>query len=313
MDTVDVVLEAPSTTSAQNAQDALCDLNASASPQKIAVDLMVDQRIPAMTPVPGMERLQLDPRKPNYLVSLNDHTSRKDWDPMVPLYRAREREAAARLEASARKVQLQRAKLEYEKQRLKSNRLKASAAYKEKMQEEQIALKTVEAAGDAEVKKLSELLNVSMTRRVIQPSWWKLFQMMDTDKTGMVPFDRFLRLLRKVLLVPEDRWPEQTLRAVFKAMDFAGDGYINSAKWGPFMRRGEGAVLRPGHGLPTWKERARRWSQKTPDGSRMLAAGRPQQVALLCLRHARKLHRCWLRPRCRRRLRTRTTSGRSAP
>ena len=149
MDTVDVVLEAPSATSAQNAQDALCDLNANASPQKIAVDLMVDQRIPAMTPVPGMERLQLDPRKPNYLVSLNDHTSRKDWDPMVPLYRAREREAAARLEASARKVQLQRAKLEYEKQRLKSNRLKASAAYKEKMQEERIALKTVEAAGDA--------------------------------------------------------------------------------------------------------------------------------------------------------------------
>ena len=87
------------------------------------------------------------------------------------------------------------------------------------MQAERIALKTVEAAGDAEVKKLSEFLNVSMTRRVIQPSWWKLCQMMDTDKTGMVPFDRFLRLLRKVLLVPEDRWPEQTLRAVFKAMD----------------------------------------------------------------------------------------------
>jgi len=49
--------------------------------------------------------------------------------------------------------------------------------------------------------------------------------------------------------------PDKLLRSVWKALDYDDTGWINSAKWGPFMKRGEGATPRPGAGMPTWKER----------------------------------------------------------
>ena len=42
----------------------------------------------------GMERLQLNPNKPDYLVSRDDHDSRKSWDPMGKLSDARGKEHA---------------------------------------------------------------------------------------------------------------------------------------------------------------------------------------------------------------------------
>jgi len=104
------------------------------------------------------------------------------------------------------------------------------------------------------VLKLSELLNrrlVTYEKDASRRSWWKFFMLMDQDKAGVVAYSRFLKLMRIQLEIPERQAPDKLLRSVWKALDYDETGWINSAKWGPFMKRGEGATPRPGQGLPT--------------------------------------------------------------
>ena len=86
------------------------------------------------------------------------------------------------------------------------SRLDASAAYKAEQEKEKLALASVVPATDAEVLKLSELLNrrlVTYEKDASRRSWWKFFMLMDSDKQGVVQYSRFLRLMRVQLEIPE--------------------------------------------------------------------------------------------------------------
>ena len=93
-------------------------------------------------------------------------------------------------------------------------------------------------------------------------------------------YSAFLKLVRSQLDIPEAQAPDKLLRCVWKALDFDDTGYINSGKWGPFMKRGEAVVPRPGQGQPTWKERlvSKRHSEKQAmdqlrDGEKLAMTG----------------------------------------
>ena len=220
------------------------------------------------------ERLQQDPRRGNYLKTKEDHGSRKEWDPMLKLEIVRRTENASILVLQANRRKLLAKKLELSKRQMVESRLDASSAYKAEQQKEKLALQSVVAASDADVLKLSELLNrrlVTYEKDASRRSWWKFFMLMDQDKAGVVAYSRFLKLMRIQLEIPERQAPDKLLRSVWKALDYDETGWINSAKWGPFMKRGEGATPRPGAGLPTWKERlvSQRHSEKQAmDGER---------------------------------------------
>ena len=152
------------------------------------------------------ERLQQDPRRGNYLKSKEDHGSRKECDPMQKLSEVRSNEHASRLVLQSNRRNLQAKKLEVTKRQMLESRLDASAAYKAEQEKEKLALASVVPATDAEVLKLSELLNrrlVTYEKDASRRSWWKFFMLMDSDKQGVVAYSRFLRLMRVQLEIPE--------------------------------------------------------------------------------------------------------------
>jgi len=177
---------------------------------------------------------------------------------MAKLDIVRSTEYASRLVLQSNRRKLQAKKLALTKRQMVEGRLDASLAYKAEQQKEKLALQSVVAASDAEVLKLSELLNrrlVTYEKDASRRSWWKFFMLMDQDKAGVVAYSKFQNLMRIQLEIPERQAPDKLLRSVWKALDYDETGWINSAKWGPFMKRGEGAAPRPGAGMPTWKER----------------------------------------------------------
>jgi len=202
---------------------------------------------------------------------------------MLKLEIVRGTENASRLVVQSHRRTLQAKKLELSKRQMVEARLDGASAYKAEQQKEKLALQSVVAASDEDVLKLSELLNrrlVTYEKDASRRSWWKLFMLMDQDKAGVVAYSRFLKLMRIQLEIPERQAPDKLLRSVWKALDYDETGWINSAKWGPFMKRGEGATPRPGQGLPTWKERlvSRRHSEKQAmdnerDGEKLAMAG----------------------------------------
>lgn len=105
-------------------------------------------------------------------------------------------------------------------------------------------------------------------------------QRLPRGRAGLVAYSAFLKLVRTQLSIPEGQAPSNLLRSVWKALDYDDTGYVNSAKWGPFMKRGEAVVPRPGLGQPTWKERlvASRHSDKQAmdkerDGEKLAMVG----------------------------------------
>lgn len=202
---------------------------------------------------------------------------------MLKLEIVRGTENASRLVVQSHRRTLQAKKLELSKRQMVEARLDGASAYKAEQQKEKLALQSVVAASDEDVLKLSELLNrrlVTYEKDASRRSWWKFFMLMDQDKAGVVAYSRFLKLMRIQLEIPERQAPDKLLRSVWKALDYDETGWINSAKWGPFMKRGEGATPRPGQGLPTWKERlvSRRHSEKQAmdnerDGEKLAMAG----------------------------------------
>ena len=165
------------------------------------------------------ERLQQDPRRGNYLKTKEDHGSRKEWDPMLKLEIVRRTENASILVLQANRRKLLAKKLELSKRQMVESRLDASSAYRAEQQKEKLALQSVVAASDADVLKLSELLNrrlVTYEKDASRRSWWKLFMLMDQDKAGVVAYSRFLKLMRIQLEIPERQAPAKLLRSVWK-------------------------------------------------------------------------------------------------
>ena len=138
---------------------------------------------------------------------------------MLKLEIVRRTENASILVLQANRRKLLAKKLELSKRQMVESRLDASSAYRAEQQKEKLALQSVVAASDADVLKLSELLNrrlVTYEKDASRRSWWKLFMLMDQDKAGVVAYSRFLKLMRIQLEIPERQAPDKLLRSVWK-------------------------------------------------------------------------------------------------
>ena len=185
----------------------------------IPSSVLNDGWIPPTVAPRNAERLQQDPRRGNYLKTKEDHGSRKDVDPMAKLDIVRSTEYASRLVLQSNRRKLQAKKLALTKRQMVEGRLDASLAYKAEQQKEKLALQSVVAASDAEVLKLSELLNrrlVTYEKDASRRSWWKFFMLMDQDKAGVVAYSKFQNLMRIQLEIPERQAPDKLLRSVWK-------------------------------------------------------------------------------------------------
>ena len=109
-----------------------------------------------------LERLQQDPRLPGYLVSEDDHATRKEWDPMEKLSEARGELDSAKFELQGQRRKLMKTKVETSKRILHSSRLGDAAAYKAMVYKEKLDFENVEPASEEQVQAVSELLNLKL-------------------------------------------------------------------------------------------------------------------------------------------------------
>jgi len=70
-------------------------------------------------------------------------------------------------------------------------------------------------------------------------SWFKLFQAMDTDRSGRISYAEFSSMVRSVLGIDAASLAEDLLRSVFQALDDDGNGELTTGEFGAFMRQGE--------------------------------------------------------------------------
>lgn len=82
------------------------------------------------------------------------------------------------------------------------------------------------AANDEEVLGLSMMLHEKMHKTFLEPSWIKLFTWMDDDRSGRITFDEFEKMIREHLKLKTSALPEETLRALWVALDEDASGYI---------------------------------------------------------------------------------------
>ena len=84
------------------------------------------------------------------------------------------------------------------------------------------------------MQAMSELLNSKLT---LFPdpqtrTWYKLFQRIDNDHSGRISYYEFKGFVRQTLELNQERLPDAKLKAVWKALDADGGGYITVAEFG---------------------------------------------------------------------------------
>ena len=105
----------------------------------------------------------------------------------------------------------------------------------------------IEPATDAELDKLANALHArSMDifigidqNRQTDGLWWKLYQHMDKDRSGLISYSEVLDMVREQLGLSPTEMPEVKVQAGWKAIDTNESGYITCGEFGKFMRRAE--------------------------------------------------------------------------
>ena len=111
------------------------------------------------------------------------------------------------------------------------------------------SLAEVPPADKDTVRRLSELLNSKLTLfpRVEDRTWYKLFHYIDHNGTGRISWYEFRAFIRTTLELSQDRLPDERIKAVWKALDADGSGYIAVAEFGPFIGLGKHMANRRKH------------------------------------------------------------------
>ena len=116
-----------------------------------------------------------------------------------------------------------------------------------------LAAASVDAANDAEVVALSELFNGQLllgTERGssgeagVRATWYSCFNGVDTDHTGRIIFDEFLRAVRSTdhLNLGPSKLSDAKVLSLWKALDEDASGTLSAGEWGHFMKRGAPAA-----------------------------------------------------------------------
>merc|ERR1712139_131126 len=69
-------------------------------------------------------------------------------------------------------------------------------------------------------------------------SWYKLFVHMDDDLSGKINYHELEDMVRNELKVPNSRFSDEQLKAIWVALDEDGSGLITAGEFGKFMRLG---------------------------------------------------------------------------
>ena len=102
-------------------------------------------------------------------------------------------------------------------------------------------------ASPGEVRTLAELMNQQMAI-LFSPNertFFRLFKFMDTDGSGMIEFDEFEHMIRKVLCLSTDALPQDRLLGLWHTIDADKSGRICQGEWGRFMRFGCAEACKP--------------------------------------------------------------------
>jgi Ca2+-binding EF-hand superfamily protein len=111
-----------------------------------------------------------------------------------------------------------------------------------------LARSGVTRASEEEVTELSRLLNTELMRQPSETrSWFKLFNAVDVDGSGLITYKEFAMAFRDVLRIQRSTLPDRKLQSVWLAlMESARDagvhcprGKLNSGEFRRFIRRGE--------------------------------------------------------------------------
>ena len=88
-------------------------------------------------------------------------------------------------------------------------------------------------ATEYDIIELSAILNQAHGE-IIPPhetrSWFKLFRHIDEDRSGLISWDEFIHMVRKVLKLSPQQMADARLKAVWEALDTSGDGFLQSGE-----------------------------------------------------------------------------------
>lgn len=110
----------------------------------------------------------------------------------------------------------------------------------------------VPPASEAELVELARRCSARMEHLFPDPqarSWFNLFKIVDSNKSGRICFFEFAKMLREMLKIPRHEYSDETLRSMWKALDNDSSGNITAGEFGAFMRKANA------HEHMTWRER----------------------------------------------------------
>lgn len=117
-----------------------------------------------------------------------------------------------------------------------------SERYAETGKDLMFKLKVCKPANEREVTQLSMALNAAMChiypQSRSQASYFNLFRFMDKDGSGLISYYEFLRMIRDQLKLPESRFPEAQVEAMWRWVDEDASGMIGAGEFLRLMRKG---------------------------------------------------------------------------
>ena len=87
--------------------------------------------------------------------------------------------------------------------------------------------------------KMHQLFSVVNNGVPTKVSWYRLFQHMDDDESGLIAFVEFSDMVRGQLQMTTRMLPDKTLKTVWRALDADNSGRLTAGEFGAFMRLGE--------------------------------------------------------------------------
>jgi len=118
----------------------------------------------------------------------------------------------------------------------------------------------ISPASDEAVKDLADRCNAKMEGLFPDPqarNWFNLFKLVDSNNTGQICFYEMHKMVRDLLKFSRAEMPDESLKAIWRAIDDDGSGQISAGEFGGFMRKsGEESKL-------SWRERQRLASQRS--------------------------------------------------
>ena len=150
-------------------------------------------------------------------------------------------------------------------EQLRQNATEARGAVREMLMTDmpEIDLSDVEPASPELALEISQLLNKQLrnlptksgamgNNQAAHVSWFKLFQEVDLDGSGLLSFSEWEALVRDAMRMSVSALPDSSLQSIWRSIDEDDSGHITVAELAKFMKLGEHVIPPP----TPWRERA---------------------------------------------------------